>query len=172
MTLVAALLREWATNLGLDPQEVDRWTALGYLHDALRGADPEDLRHHVPAAFQTLEGNVLHGPAAAQRLAALGVEDQAILDAVTFHTLGYAGFGAMGRALYAADFLEPGRSFRAKWRTGLRARMPGDLDPVVRIILAARINRLVDRSLPIRSETMAFWNSMVGEAEWVGISAR
>ena len=115
---------------------------------------------------------MLHGPAAAARLASEGVDDRALLDAVAFHTLGYGGFGDMGQALYAADFLEPGRSFEREWRAELRARMPGDLAAVVREILAARIQRMVDKSLPIRSETMEFWNTMVRGREWAGVSVR
>jgi 2-amino-4-hydroxy-6-hydroxymethyldihydropteridine diphosphokinase len=162
MARVSALMREWAEALGKDSHDVDRWAALGYLHDLLRGAESEDLRAHVPKDFQTLEGKVLHGPAAAARLSELGVDDRPLLDAVAFHTLGYAGFDQMGRALYAADFLEPARSFRARWRARLRDRMPDDVDAVVREILAARIGRLVERSMTIRPETVEFWNALVG----------
>ena len=172
MARVASLMREWAEASELDEADVARWTSLGYLHDALRGANPDQLRPLVDAPFRDLDGRMLHGPAAARRLADEGVDDQALLDAVTFHTLGYAGFGPMGQALYAADFLEPGRSFRRGWRTRLRNRMPREAREVVLEILAARVARLVERKLPIRPETMTFWNSLVGEEAWAGASAR
>ena len=60
MGRVAALLREWAAALDLPPAEVARWTAAGWLHDALRDADPEELRPLVPPAYRDLPGNVPH----------------------------------------------------------------------------------------------------------------
>ncbi len=172
MSRVSALMREWAEAVGKDAVDVDRWASLGFLHDALRGAEPEDLRTYVPNELRSLDGNVLHGPAAAARLSELGVDDRPLLDAIAFHTLGHAGFDQMGRALYAADFLEPGRSFRARWRARLRERMPEDVDAVVREILAARIGKLIERSSTIRPETVGFWNALVGEGQWAGVSER
>ena len=137
-----------------------RWAALGYLHDAVREDDPEVLRPRVPPAFSGLPGRILHGPAAAEFLRLDGVDDGEFLNAVAFHTLGHPGMRFMGRALYAADFLEPGRKLLDGWRAELRARMPGEVDEVARQILGARIAHLVEVGSPIRSETVAFWNRL------------
>jgi HD superfamily phosphohydrolase YqeK len=164
MDRVAALLGSWAGALGLDREERTRWTSLGYLHDALRDADPVDLRAHVPPALADLPGSLLHGPAAAERLRIDGVLDPGLLHSVAYHTLGHPALGPEGRALYAADFLEPGREgLRDDWRSGLRARMPDGLGAVVREILAARIVHLLERGRPVRPETVGFWNSMASE---------
>src|SRR4051794_14615686 len=77
---VAALMREWAQALGLTESEVARWSAAGYLHDALRDADPDELRPAVPPAFRDLPRKLLHGPAAAERLA--GEADDELRDAI------------------------------------------------------------------------------------------
>ena len=158
---VSALLAEWAERAGLDPVERDRWVAAGWLHDALREADPERLRAEVPERFRRLPGAILHGPAVAERLA--GVADPELCDAVRYHTLGYAGFGRLGKALYLADFLEPGRDFEVEWRASLAARMPDEMDEVLVEVLAARIQNLVARRKPISPETAAFWNAVVGK---------
>lgn len=157
---VSALLAEWADAAGLDPAERGRWVAAGWLHDALRDADPERLRREVPERFRSLPGPVLHGPAAAERLA--GAADPELLDAVRYHTLGHAGFGRLGKALYLADFLEPGRGFEPEWRAALAARMPAEMDEVLAEVLAARIRHLVERRKPVSPETAAFWNAAVG----------
>lgn len=162
MQRVAALLVEWADGLGLGESERMRWAALGYLHDAVREDDPETLRPRVPPAFSQLPGRLLHGPAAAERLRVEGVQDGEFLNAVAFHTLGHPGLGLLGRALYAADFLEPGRDLLNEWRAGLRRRVPGELDAVVRDVLGARIGHLVERGSPLRPETVAFWNVLAG----------
>jgi 2-amino-4-hydroxy-6-hydroxymethyldihydropteridine diphosphokinase len=160
MARVAALLEGWAGALGLDREERTRWLAAAWLHDALRNADPEALRPRVPPPAAALPGPLLHGPAAAERLRIDGVDDGELLRAVAYHTLGHPGLAALGRALYAADFLEPGRDLLNDWRAGLRDRCPGDLPGVVKEILGARIVHLVGRGSPLRAETVAFWNAM------------
>lgn len=159
MERVAGLLGSWADALGLEPTEGVRWRAVGYLHDALRDAPPEALRPRVPPGLADLPGPLLHGPAAAERLRIDGVEDGELLLAVAYHTLGHADLGRLGRALYAADFLEPGRDLRNEWRAELRARMPDDLDAVVRDILGARIVHVVARGGALRTETVGYWNT-------------
>ncbi len=163
MRRVAQLLAEWAAEAGLPADERVRWAAVGYLHDALRDADPEALRRLVPAELADLPAPILHGPAASERLRAEGVDDPDLLRSVTFHTLGHPEFGRLGRALYLADFLDPGRDFRNDWRARLRERLPADLDRTVREVAGARITHLVQRGMPIRPETLEFWNVLSRE---------
>ena len=158
---VVALLEEWASALGLPADERARWAAAGWLHDALRDAPAEELRAAVHNAdFADLPGKLLHGPAAAERLRAEGVQDEELLHAISYHTLGSAQFGALGRALYSADFLEPGRALLPEWRAALRARMPHDLDDVTRAIARARIEHLLSEDAQVHPRTLGFWNSL------------
>jgi HD superfamily phosphohydrolase YqeK len=138
---VRVLMRSWAEKLGLSNSDVDRWSAAGLLHDALRDEDPDVLRDQVPAGMRALPGPVLHGPAAAERLRGEGVDDESLLMAVAFHTLGHPEWDRLGKALCAADFLEPGRRTLAEMRDPMRRRMPFDVDDVVRGIVAARVAR-------------------------------
>lgn len=163
MERVATLLDSWATGLGLPEAERARWRAVGYLHDALRDEAPDELRDLVSKDFRALPGPVLHGPAAATRLRAVGVADEDLLAAIALHTIGGAELGKLGRALYAADFLEPGRSFLEEWRESLRARMPADLNAVVLELVRARIGHLLERGTPVPWRTVAFWNALVEE---------
>lgn len=160
MGRVAALLGEWAGALGLPARERDEWVALGYLHDALRDAPAAELREEVPEHFRDLPGPLLHGPAAAERLA--GAVGPALLAAIRYHTVGHPSLDRAGKALYLADFLEPGRDFEPEWRDSLSRRMPHDLDEVLVEVVAARIRHLVDGRKPIRPETAAFWSALVG----------
>lgn len=164
MARVADLLGAWSVELGLPEEERTRWRSLGFLHDALRDADPVELRPRVPPALQGWPDPLLHGPAAAERLRTEGLDDGEILLAVAFHTVGDPRLRRMGRALYAADFLEPGRTFLPDWREQLRRRMPEALDHVVREIARARIGNLLDRRAPVLPRTVEFWNRLVEEA--------
>jgi HD superfamily phosphohydrolase YqeK len=159
---VAKLMREWAKALRLPERDVVSWTAAAWLHDALRDADPEELRPLVPEPFRELKGKVLHGPAAAERLR--DEADDEVLDAVRYHTLGSARFGALGRALYLADFLEPGRKFERKWTESLRRRMPREMDAVLREVVEARIGHVTKQGVTVHPETRAFYEQVAGEA--------
>lgn len=157
---VAALLGEWAEVLGLPARERDRWLAAGWLHDVLREATPDELRPLVPEAFRALPPKLLHGPAAAERLA--GEADAELLDAIRYHTLGSARFGRLGRALYLADFLEPGRRYEPEWTASLRARMPHELDAVLREVVRARVRHVEESGSVLHPETRALYEQVEG----------
>jgi HD superfamily phosphohydrolase YqeK len=161
MARVAALMEQWAAELELGPTENIRWASIGWLHDALRDADPRELRSVVHPEERDLPGAILHGPAAAALLE--GEVDPRCLRAIRFHTIGHPSLDRMGRALYLADFLEPGRDFLPDWRVELRARMPGELDAVLMEVLATRIRHLLESRKPIRPETAAFWSQLATE---------
>jgi HD superfamily phosphohydrolase YqeK len=170
MDRVAELLDDWARRLGLAENDRRRWRALAYLHDCLKEVSEDALRAEVGPPFDALPGPVMHGPAAASRLAAQGVQDAELLDAVRYHTLGHPRLGLAGRALYAADFLEPGRDLANDWRKELRDRMPDEMDAVLKEIVAARITYLIGEGRPVRAETLAFWNSLAEGDSWARAS--
>ncbi len=170
MARVADLLDAWAVESGLDGVERRRWRAMGHLHDALKDADPDALRAELGPPWNTLPDPVLHGPAAAERLRREGLDDEAFLDALRWHTLGHPSLDRAGRALYAADFLEPGRSLRNAWRAKLRARLPHELEAVLTEVVGARLRHLLERARPIRPETLAFWNRLTEGDAWVRAS--
>lgn len=149
---VAGLLGEWGVALRAPGAERDRWLRAAWLHDALRDAPP--LRSDPLA----------HGPAAAKRAAADGERDCGVLDAVRYHTVGYAGWDDVGRMLYLADFLEPGRDFDPEGRRALAARVPGERDAVLREVARRRIEWVLRSGWPLPPETVAFWNGLVGLA--------
>lgn len=158
MERVAHLLGTWAERLA--PSEIERWRAAGYLHDALRNAPAAEIRGEVPEHLRELPDKLLHGPAAAARLRAEGVQDEALLHAIAYHTVGNAGLGEIGQALFVADYIEPGRRHRVDELAALRARMPDEFHEVRRDVLRQRINHQLERGHAIRPETLAFWNEL------------
>jgi len=170
MERVAALMRSWAQARGIQPDKVKRWAAVGYLHDALRSEKPSRLRLVVPPRFNKVPGPILHGPAVAEKLRHLGVKDEKLLLAIQYHTVGSRHLTTIGRALFAADFLEPGRSGKKKWRAQMRERVPTELDDVVLEILQYRIARQIKKSRPVRPETMGMWNAMTRGKRWAHAS--
>ncbi len=165
MTRVAELLDGWASTLGRSERERARWRAAGFLHDALREAEAEGLRASLSGESSDLPERVLHGPAAAQRLRSEGITDEPFLNAIAYHTIGHPDLDELGRALYTADFLEPGRRRLMELRASLRERMPEDSARVVTEIARIRIGRLLDERLPIPTETCEFWNALTLEVD-------
>ncbi|HLU24859.1 MAG TPA: HD domain-containing protein [Longimicrobiales bacterium] len=160
MARVAALMDAWAEGLGLDGAERVRWRAAAWLHDALRDADPERIRGLLPPELRDLPPPLVHGPAAAVRLRQDGVADESLLRAIAYHTIGHPSLDRLGRALYLADFLEPGRTFDPGGRAALRARMPEAMDAVLATVVERRIAYLLVGRRRLRLETIQFWNEL------------
>lgn len=157
---VVALIDGWAAALGLDDSERERWTSAAWLHDAVKDAPVEALRAMVPPDVKGMPDALLHGHAAAERARQDGIQDTELLDAVRWHTTGHPSLGRLGRALYLADYLEPGRTFGPDLTRRLRARMPDDMDGVLRDVLSARVEHLERRGTPVRPETRDFLEAM------------
>jgi HD superfamily phosphohydrolase YqeK len=156
---VAALLESWGAARGLSPAERSRQRRAALLHDALRDADPGTLRSHV-GEDASLPEALWHGPAAAALAARDGEKDAGVLAAVRWHTLGWRGWDEVGRSLYLADYLEPGRTHDAD-RAALAARVPTEFDAVLREVAARRMGWLLRTGKPIARQTWDFWNGLV-----------
>ena len=145
---VAALLASWATVMHVPDPERARWLRAAWLHVAVRDS---------PAANE-----LAHGPLAAGRAAHDGETDQGVLDAVRHHSLGFAQWDDVGKMLYLADYLEPGRPFDQELRRSLAARVPEERDAILKQVAARRIARVSDGRWPLLRETVDFWNALVG----------
>jgi HD superfamily phosphohydrolase YqeK len=159
---VAELLGGWAEARGLPEEDRIRWRAAGHLHDALRQAEADELTFWTERDW---EPALLHGPACAERLREEGVEDEALLRAVAYHTLGHPELDDLGRHLYLADFLEPGRQILPDVRDRLRSLLPDEPLEVLLSVVALRIAHRLEVRGGIRRETVAFWNRLLEEAD-------
>ncbi|MEY4608645.1 MAG: hypothetical protein RL625_862 [Gemmatimonadota bacterium] len=155
---VVALLDRWAIELHLAPAEALAWHDVGNLHDALRDAPEAELRRLAGPLDLPLE--VLHGPAAANLLLSHGETRGDVLDAVRWHTVGYAGWGRTGRALYMADFLEPGRPFLRADRAFLAEHLPHDFDGVFRQVVRMRLEWTLREGKALFPEAVTLWNAV------------
>lgn len=143
---VVSVVTEWSKVMGVPAIEGERWRRAAWWHDALRDA---------PAATE-----LDHGPLAAARLEQDGETDRGILDAVRYHSLGYAGWDDVGKMLYLADYLEPGRVHEVVLRAALRERVPTERDAALFEVARRRVERIVHSGWPLAPETVAFWNAL------------
>ena len=134
---VTALLAEWADAMSLDAADRQCWVDAGRYHDALRDAPVAELRALAGSRLEEVE--LLHGPAAAAKLQAEGETRRNLLDAIRYHSIGWKHWDRVGKALYMADYLEPGRKFEIERRERLRALVPVDFEEAFRDVVRGRM---------------------------------
>lgn len=155
---VAALIGAWAAEMRIADVEASAWRDAALWHDALRDAPEADLRGLAPDS--SYPAPLLHGPAAAARIARDGERRQDVLDAIRYHTVGCRGWSRTGRALYMADYLEPGREFGRPDRAFLARQVPHDFDGVFRQVVRQRLEWALREGNAVYPETAELWNSV------------
>jgi HD superfamily phosphohydrolase YqeK len=149
----------WADRLTVPISERNRWLKAVWLHDALRDAPDAELDRWASSTPGAVD--LKHGPASAARAKAEGELDRGVLDAVRYHSLGLAEWDMVGRMLYCADYLEPGRPFDRDHRAELAERLPHDPRAVLLEVARARIRHQIKSGWPLLDPTVRFWNSLV-----------
>ncbi|HJU89645.1 MAG TPA: hypothetical protein VJ672_09645 [Gemmatimonadaceae bacterium] len=155
---VTSLLLAWADAMNISPDERAAWRDAGLWHDALRDAPDEELRALTKGLSYRTE--MLHGPAAATRLARDGESRVDVLEAIRWHTIGCGSWDRVGRALYLADFLDPGRRFMREDRAALAAKVPESFDSVLRHVVRIRLEWSLREGNELFPETIALWNAV------------
>jgi HD superfamily phosphohydrolase YqeK len=156
---VTAVLDEWTAQLKLKKAEARMWHDAGLLHDALRDA-PEEMLRELGGDLPGFELDMLHGPAAAELLRRQGETRTDLLDAIRYNTVGSCAWARLGRALYMADYLEPGRKFSRADRAYLATQVPSDFDGTFRQVVRARLEWSLREGMQLYPETVQLWNQV------------
>jgi 2-amino-4-hydroxy-6-hydroxymethyldihydropteridine diphosphokinase len=155
---VTHLLDTWAMALDLDAAERQAWHDAGRWHDALRDCDEPTLRAATGDTASPF--GTLHGPAAAIRLEKEGETRADVLDAIRWHTMGSGSWGRTGKALYMADYLEPGRPFAVTDRGFLAQHVVMDFDGVFRQVVRHRFEWTLREGKALFPQAVAMWNAV------------
>jgi HD superfamily phosphohydrolase YqeK len=153
---VVQLRESWADAMQLGSEERTAWRDAGRWHDALRDASPATLRALSRDDASPLE--LLHGPAAAERLRQEGERRDGVLLAIAAHTIGSPDWDRTGRALFMADYLEPGRAFAREEREFLASHVPHDFEGVFRQVLRQRLEWTLREGKTLFAATVQLWN--------------
>ncbi|MEO8336191.1 MAG: HD domain-containing protein [bacterium] len=156
---VTSLLDEWAAQLKMKKPDAITWHDAGLLHDALRDA-PEEMLRELGGDLPGFTLEMLHGPASAELLRRNGETRSDLLDAIRYHTVGSCGWARLGRALYMADYLEPGRKFSRADRAYLAGQVPHDFDATFRQVVRARLEWSLREGMQLYPETVLLWNQV------------
>ena len=106
----------------------------GLAHDLCKKCSDEELVKLVEADGLGIDNvektrlNLLHGRAAAIVLQKkFGINDESVLKAAAFHTFGYEGIDALGKIIYIADKIEPGRPDTENFRDMVKSSSLNEL---------------------------------------------
>jgi predicted HD superfamily hydrolase involved in NAD metabolism len=154
---VARLSAELCARFGVDPR---LGTLAGVAHDMCKAATDKWVlslvaRDGVPVGgIERDKPSLLHGRAAATLLRDdFGVDDESVLDAVRHHTFGAPHLDALGRIVFVADKIEPGR---VDYDAARRAEILScDLDRMTELVLADNVDYLESRGKPVSPWTLA-----------------
>ena len=104
-----------AKNLNLNQKKV-KTAAL--LHDIAKSKNDEELKLILKDSrwsvgqMEVAIAPILHAPAGAVIAEKdFGIEDQEVLEAIRYHTLGHPEMGKIAQVIYAADFISEDRQF-------------------------------------------------------------
>jgi predicted HD superfamily hydrolase involved in NAD metabolism len=138
----------------------------GLGHDVARGLPENTLLQQARAmgiwiSPEAARGPLLlHGEVGARMLRDAGVTYPVVLEATRHHILGGPGLLQEARAIYAADLLEPGRTFaRDLWS---RAARLTSLDEVVLFVARALLNHYEGQGPSIGEPTLAMIEELEG----------
>jgi len=138
---VAELLLEIGETIDLDPEAS---ATAGLLHDIFRTWSRDELLAEATARGVAVDASarqepiLLHGPLAADYCAReLGIGDDDVLEAITWHTTGTRGLGLLGQGLYLADFSEPNRKYAEAGEARRLFREQG-FDAALRYVVEAK----------------------------------
>ena len=105
--------RELALKYGADPEKAD---IAAIAHDFYRYLDGDELNsfireHGLPDKYLN-NPSLAHSKVAALRLRSdFGIDDEDILNAVSFHTTGRPGMSILEKVIFLADAIEEGRDY-------------------------------------------------------------
>ena len=142
---------------------------LGYLsgisHDICKCLDDESMlsiSKKDGLGFSELElkkPGLFHGRAAAVVLIEkFGIKEENLLDAVRYHTFGKKDFCDLGKILYVADKIEPGRKHITSEYIEDKLKM--DLNLMTKTVLKENIDYLLEKGKLVAPESKEFYNSL------------
>lgn len=165
---VSAVSRELALRYGAEP---DLAALGGLLHDVARGLSGAEMLkfcqdHDIQVGpVEASQPVLLHGAVGATIVRKeLGIDDQALLTAITWHSTGRGGMSALEKIVFLADKLDPGKA--GYYPPGLEA-LPSlaaqDLDQALLMYYDWLLSNLIQTNRLIHTATIEARNYIIGQ---------
>ncbi|MRH43056.1 HD domain-containing protein [Aquibacillus halophilus] len=134
-------------------------------HDYAKNRNKDELRQWIvkeslPQHLLSYHHELWHGPVGAILVKKeLGIDNEAVLSAIRWHTTGKAGMSLLDKIVFLADYIEPGRQFPGVEEV----RTVADNDLNLGCWLASRntISFLMSKNQPIYPDTFHAYNDLL-----------
>lgn len=155
-----------AYRYGEDPEKA---RLAGLLHDCAKHLSGEKalemcVKYDLPV--NNIEKNnpfLLHGKVGALiAQKKFNVDDEDILNAITYHTTGRPGMSLLEKIIYVSDYIEPNRDFASNLDT-VRNLAFENLDMALMKILEDILKHLLDKNLPTDPMTQKTFDYYIKE---------
>lgn len=164
---VALLARDLCDKFGANPLE---GFLAGIAHDMCKACSDRwllsiALKDGEPiSSIEKDKPSLLHGRAAAVLLQSdFSVDSTSIIEAVRCHTFGAPGLGTLGKIIFVADKIEPGRT---GIDDGFRSRiLDSDLDTMTALVLEDNVRYLESRGKLVSGSTVGMLESLKRRGE-------
>ncbi|UTC78144.1 nicotinate-nucleotide adenylyltransferase [Treponema sp. OMZ 799] len=139
----------------------------GLAHDICKKCSDEELVKLVESDNLGIDGvektrlNLLHGRAASVVLQKkFGINDKSVLKAVAFHTFGYEDIDALGKIIYIADKIEPGRPDTENFREMVKS---SSLNELMLAVLDWNLSFIEKKSARVHPATIKMYEQIQKE---------
>ncbi len=151
-----------ANNLSVEKAEI-----AGLFHDLAKNLSDEELaiyinNHHIEVDEIVRRNLYLsHGMVAADiAKREYGVEDEEIIEAIYFHTIGRSQLRPLAKLIYVADYIEPNRDFEGV-EAIRRVALSGDLDQALLMAINSQLIFLLRSHREIHPNALQMRNELV-----------
>lgn len=151
---------------------VERAGLAGLLHDLFKETPPPQIQRELEACGVSIPPEDRDHPKTWHGLRAavfaegeMGLSDPEILEAITLHTTGDAQISPLARALFVADFCEPGR--RTEQAPEILQAAREDLDEGYRRALVAKTRHILSKKgRALHPRAIRALRAWLGEGAW------
>jgi len=157
---------ELAERFGINP---DRAALAALVHDCAKSIPEEELikiinENNIDVSEMEIKSRKpLHSPVSSfMAKKELGINDQEILDAIRYHTIGRVNMTLLEKIVFLADKIEintRNKEFRTKVYKILEET--NNIDQALLICFDYTLRSLLDRKLIIDPETINVWNNLI-----------
>ncbi len=162
---VRVIASDLADGHGLDRDRVDLAAAA---HDIARADSDDDLmREAMEQGVRITDADrakplLLHGPVGANRLRAkLPAADEAVIEAVYWHTTGLATMGPIAKAVFLADKFDLAKASRYPHIGRVRELAADDMDRAIVEFLRGDLVRLLNEGVPVHPGSLETLNGLL-----------
>lgn len=137
--------------------DIEKAKVAALFHDLFRGVPQETINYYIKHLKMDDKyynnANLAHGKIAATIMRRdYGIDDEDILNAVSYHTTGREGMSLLEKVIFIADAIEPGRDYPGV--DEIRAKAYKDLDEACLLSMESTIEYITGMGFFIDDETL------------------